>query len=202
MSFPNDAILSWHVDWSPTSSGTSHHFCIRAVVTVPGDPNSDNKRVLSNFGNVQVAFARFKDFTILRRHLDLRLPRKIDLIAVPRFPPEFELAIRDLQEQRTKVLKPGETSVDQLRIYHRPFNRKLTGTEEPKHDEGKEEPCPCSAPLKQELREPDLSGFYPVDPRTLPPGLKDVPMVTLVHRSEGQVIGGVTLMLSIEEKGK
>jgi len=193
---------AWSVDWSPSPSGMSNHFCIRAVVTVPGDPNVDNKRVLSNFGNVQVGFARFKDFTILRRHLDLRLPRKIELLAVPRFPPEFELATRDLQEQRVKVLKPGETSVDQLRIYHRPFNRKLTDTQLPNHGEGKEDPCPCSAPLRQELKEPDPAGFYPVDPRTLPPGLKkDTPMVTLVHRADGQVIGGVTLMLSVEEKG-
>jgi len=63
----------------------SHHFCVRAIVTVPGDPNTDNKRVQSNFGNVQVSFRGFRDFSIVRRHLDLEAVRNVELIVVPRF---------------------------------------------------------------------------------------------------------------------
>jgi hypothetical protein len=191
---------AWSVDWSPVSSGISNHFCIRAIVTVASDPNTDNKRVLSNFGNVVVRFRGFYDLSILRRHLDLEQVRNVELIAVPRFQQQFELAARDLREQRVKTLKPGETSVDELRICHRPVRGKITKTPLPKRGKGKEQLCPCAAPLPQQLREPDPSGHYPVDERTLPPGLKNKPMVTLIHRADGQVIGGVTLMLSIEEQ--
>jgi hypothetical protein len=200
LSLAQGASNVWSVDWAPAPSGMSHHFCVRAIVTVSGDPNTDNKRVLSNFGNVQVSFRGFRDFSILRRHLDLERVRNIELFAVPRFRQQFELAARDLREQRVKTLKPGEISVDELRIYHRPVQGEITRTSLPRRRKSKEPPCPCAAPLPQLGQEPDLSGDYPVDPRTLPPGLADKPMVTLVHRADGQVIGGVTLMLSVDEK--
>ena len=200
LSLAQGASNAWSVDWSPAPSGMSQHFCVRAIVTVPGDPNTDNKRVQSNFGNVQVSFRGFRDVTIVRRHLDLEKVRNVELIAVPRFHHQFELATRDLREQRVKALKPSEISIDELRIYHRPVKGEITKTPLPKRGKGKEMPCVCAAPLPQRLHEPDLSRHYAVDPRTLPPGLDDKPMMTLVHRVDGQVIGGVTLMLSLEEK--
>jgi hypothetical protein len=189
---------AWHVDWSPVPSGASSHFCVRAVVTAPGDPNTDNKRVQSNFGNVVVAFRHATDLTLVRRHLDRELPRRVELLAVPRFERQFELAPRDLQEQRVKLLRPEESCIDELRIYHRPLSRIGNQTRRP-NGRGKNADCPCSAPLPQNLQRPDPTGDYPADPRTLPPGVAGKPMVTLVYRADGQVIGGVTLMLSLED---
>jgi hypothetical protein len=190
----------WSVDWSPVASGTSHHFCVRAVVSVPGDPNTDNKRVLSNFGNVQMPFGGFFDLVWLRRNV-LRDPEgPVTLTVVPRFRHQFEIAPRDLVEQRAKRLRPGEAAVDELRIYHRPKNQEVTHTPVPKQVKGRKSPCACAAPLVLNRREPDPTGDYPPDPRTLPPGVDGKPMLTLVHRADGVAIGGITVMLTPDKR--
>jgi len=190
----------WSVDWAPVSSGTSHHFCVRAIVTVPGDPNTDNKRVLSNFGNVQMPFGGFFDIVWWRRNLLLDPEGPVTLTVVPRFNHQFEIAPRDLAEQRAKMLRPGEAAVDELRIYHRPKKQEITRTPVAKPTKGRKLPCSCAAPVILHRREPDPTGDYPVDPRTLPPGVGDRPMVTLVHRADGVAIGGITVMLTPEKR--
>jgi hypothetical protein len=201
LSLAAGASNAWSVDWAPVPAGASQHFCVRAVVTVPGDPNTDNKRVVSNFGNVLMPFGGFNDVVWLRRHLWREGERAVTLSVVPRFGHQFELAPRDLKEQRVKRLRAGEAALDQLRIYHQPTRNDVsrTAAERPRKD-GDKDPCPCAGPAKANGREPDPAGDYPPDPRTLPPGLEGKPMVTLVHKSEGQVIGGVTLMLTIADK--
>jgi hypothetical protein len=189
---------AWSVDWAPVQAGASQHFCVRAVVTVPGDPNTDNKRVVSNFGNVQVQFGGFIDVAWLRRHAMRDGLREVSLSVVPRFAHQFELAPRDLEEQRVKRLKPDEAVVDLLRVYHRPSRADVTRTAAARPSKDKD-PCPCAGPARASGREPDPTGDYPVDARTLPPGLEGKPMVTLVHRTDGQVIGGITLMLTVEK---
>src|SRR5262249_11673238 len=43
------------VDWAPVDDGTHHpHWCVKAKVTVAGDPNADNKMAFRNFANVVV----------------------------------------------------------------------------------------------------------------------------------------------------
>jgi len=83
------ASQDWTVNWSPSPSGASEHFCIRAVVTIPGDPNTDNKRVLSNFGKVKVKPGGFIDIALVRRHL-YPVPKPVTLRVVPRLSPEFQ----------------------------------------------------------------------------------------------------------------
>ena len=42
LSVPQSSSATFVVPWSPAPSGASHHFCIRAIVTSSGDPNTDN----------------------------------------------------------------------------------------------------------------------------------------------------------------
>jgi hypothetical protein len=190
------ATNQWSVNWSPVPSGASHHFCIRAIVTAPGDPNTDNKRVLSNFGNVVVKYGGFVDIALLRRNIDLLLERRIELSVIPRLSPDLELAGRDLLQERSRVLEPGQTSRDLIRVRHTPGVRQLV------HDEGSmrsAEPCPPSAPPIR--TSPDPWGHYPPDPRTLPPGVEGRPMITIAHLVDGLPTGGVTVLVTVENDG-
>ena len=54
LSLPMDGSNQWRVDWSPISCSGGDRFCVRAIVTVPGDPNTDNKRALSIFGGARI----------------------------------------------------------------------------------------------------------------------------------------------------
>lgn len=179
----------WQVDWSPSPSGGSDHFCIRAVVTAPGDPNTDNKRVLSNFGSVVVHPGGWVDLTILRRNVSERLA-EVDTVVVPRLPHGLELALRDLRSGRAQELKPGAVSLDRIRLTHLGETIPRQGTD-PRRFQGGEG---CRVPLREEV--PDVRGHYPTDPRALPPGVADMPLVTVAHRQDGLVTGGVTLMVT------
>lgn len=189
----------WTVDWSPAPSGSSHHFCIRAIVNVPGDPNTDNKRVLSNFGNVQVAFGGFIDLPIWRRNLR-RLRERIELSVIPRnLPSGCELSGRDLHHQRYADLNPGEAILDTLRI-HYPQEENRPATQD---DCGEREiDCPCKAPVRAAAQRPDPAGNYPTDPRSLPPGLVGKPLITVVHLINGLPQGGATFFVDIKGKKK
>jgi hypothetical protein len=190
---------NWSVDWSPVPSGLSSHFCVRAVVTVPGDPNTDNKRVLSNFGNVHVRFRSSADLSILRRNLRLERLSEIELILVNRLTAEFQPAPRDLATQAVRVLKPGEVQVDLLRLYHRPQAGKMT-QDKPRKDRerGEEAECACAAPLPRLELRPDPLGHYATDERALPPGIAGKPLVTLAHLVDGIPQGGVTFMVTLD----
>jgi hypothetical protein len=192
LSLTAGATGQWVVDWSPVPSGASHHFCIRAVVTVPSDPNGDNKRVLSNFGNVHVKFAKFTDISILRRLLAIDPAGPVELSVVPRLGPEFAVAARDLLAQRVRHLEPGETARDVIRITHIPLRGQLAHREPKLLDD--EHVCNCAeVPIR-----PDPQGYYRPDPDSLPPGIADRPMITLVHSVRGLAIGGVTLLVTVD----
>src|SRR5262249_49958027 len=105
------------VDWSPAPSGASQHFCIRAIVSSP-DANVDNKRVLSNFGNVQMNFGKFTDLVLIRRNI-FDFPEEVSLRVVRRMGQEIEISPRDLLNLESITLKPGETFRDTIRISHR-----------------------------------------------------------------------------------
>ena len=192
LSLAAGATGQWVVDWSPVPSGASHHFCIHAVVTVPGDPNSDNKRVLSNFGNVHVKFAKFVDISIVRRLLAIDPAGPVELSVVPRLGPDLGIAARDLLAQRVRHLEPGETARDVIRILHAPIRERIAHRHPKLHDT--HHACNCAGVPTQ----PDPRGHYPTDPRALPPGIADRPMITLVHSVRGLAIGGVTLLVTVD----
>jgi hypothetical protein len=182
----------WVVDWSPSPSGTSNHFCIRAIVTVPGDPNTDNKRVLSNFGNVTVKPGKFVDIRLIRHAIE-RYPQRVILQVVPRLTQDFELSLRDLREQRVKDLKPGESSLDEIRLTHRKLRQHIVHD-----DDHHQEPGNCVVKARRLEQTPDPRGNYKTDPRALPPGVAGKPMVTVVHEAEGLALGGVSFMVTLD----
>jgi hypothetical protein len=178
------------VDWSPVPSGTSSHFCIRAVVSAPGDPNTDNKRVLSNFGNVRVRFRGFADLSVLRRNVLDRIG-PITTRVVPRLSPEIQIETRDLKRLDSVPLAPGDEAVDTLRLTH----RELTDVFEHRHED-----LDVGEPFRFLPQAPDARGHYPVDERTLPPGIAGRPMVTIVHEVNGVALGGVTYLVTVEDE--
>jgi len=175
------------VDWAPVPSGLSEHFCIRAVVSVPGDANTDNKRVLSNFGNVQAPFGGRIDITLIRRNIIDRIG-PVTMRVIPRLTPDLMIEPRDLTRLEVVDLKAGEISIDTLGITH----RKVTGV--------------SGVPLEHHggemrLRVPDARRFYEADPRTLPPGIEGRPMLTVVHEVDGLALGGFTYLVTVIEGG-
>lgn len=183
------------VDWSPSPSGSSSHFCVRAIVTVPGDPNTDNKRVLSNFGNVVVKPGGFIDIAMIRRAID-RTPQKIILRAVPRLTPDLEISLRDLTERQALLLKPGETALDLIRVTHRKLKAHVVHEHEPENHSPY-----ANLTVKRIEQTPDPRGHYRTDPRALPPGVADRPMLTIVHEVNGLPQGGATFLITLD-KGK
>lgn len=167
----------WAVDWAPVPMGTSHHFCIRAVVTVPGDPNADNKRCLSNFGNVITA-APYIDLPLMRRAHGLFRDVRVEVI--PRTHGRWAVSAADLRHANQATFQRGEKVVDTFRL------RKLERLTQ--HTAGR---------MKSPAREmrPDPFGHYPTDPRALPPGLEGMPMVTITHVVNGRAVGGFTWVI-------
>lgn len=181
----------WVVNWSPAPSGTSNHFCVRAVVSSPGDPNTDNKRVLSNFGNVVMPFRKFFDLEILRRNiLDDRV--EITTRVIPRLREDVRIEPRDLKRLERTTLAPGDEVVDTIRLTHRPVEGIL---------EHRGEPDGYLGGARRVLREgPDPYGHYPARPETLPPGIEGQPMITVVHEVEGLPLGGITYLVTVGEE--
>jgi hypothetical protein len=172
----------------------SHHFCIRAVVTAPGDPNTDNKRVLSNFGNIQVKFGRFVDIDLIRRNIDLIHPHEVRLDVIPRLAPGLEISSAAVAQAKT-MLEPGEARREKIRLVHRPLQDvyQHRPIETVRHDD------PCGEMPRLDLQ-PDPLGRYAIDDRTLPPGLssKTHSFVTLVQSVGGLPQGGVTLLVQLQ----
>jgi hypothetical protein len=192
LDLPAGASEDWTVNWSPVPSGMSQHFCVRAVVSVPGDPNSDNKRVLSNFGNVVLPFRRFVDLDLLRRNiLDAEIP--ITLRVIPRLASDVRVEPRDLKRLEKITVAPGDEAIETIRLAHRP----LAEVFEHQHEDGP------GAGTRRALRQtPDPRGHYPADEETLPPGLAGQPMITVVHEANGLPLGGVTYLVTVEGEGK
>jgi len=183
----------WTVDWSPAPSGMSKHFCIRAIISVPGDPNSDNKRVLSNFGNVVTRYGKAIDVSLVRRN-PFDKPIVIRQQIVPRFGPDFEIYTRDINENKAELLQPHEIRTDTLRIRH----KELKSHYSHRHNL-KEEKKSCHEYIRRLEISPDPTGNYPTDPRSLPPGVEGRPMLTVVHEVDGLPTGGVSFLVNVEK---
>ena len=181
---------TWSVNWAPVPAGASHHFCVRVVVTVPGDPNTDNKRMLSNFSNLHAYAYHHLDLSLLRRAVLGRTDVGVHLI--PRAGGRWFVSAEDLA--RTERIAPaqGRPVVDQLRIRR----RESLDAAAPAGREGEAavDDCGCSKALRSArvARRPDPQGHYPTDPRALPPGVGDAPLFTVAHVVDGRVVGGFT----------
>jgi peptidoglycan hydrolase-like protein with peptidoglycan-binding domain len=178
LTLPPGTSKDWVVRWSPTPAAGSTHFCIRVVVTAPGDPNTDNKRALSNFGVVRIRPLGRIDLPILRAN-PFPIPRPITLRVIPRLPSELRLSPRDLQRE-TVVLQPGESVHEALRVEHRRIV------------------APPGGVVPPPILRPDPLAMYPTDARALPPGIAGRPMITVVNEVEGALIGGFTFLVGFE----
>jgi hypothetical protein len=180
----------WTVDWSPLPSGLSKHFCVRAIVTVPGDPNTDNKRLLSNFFKVIVAPGKFVDIKVLRRN-PFPVHKLVSLHVVSRLPREFKVSLYDIKERGVIDIRPGESVVDVLRIEH---------TKVAHHFDFGDGRKPFNfEPIKRTQIRPDPLGTYKTDSRALPPGVARQPMVTVFYEVDGRPIGGMTVLVGTEK---
>jgi hypothetical protein len=166
------------VDWAPANDGTDHdHWCVKARVTAPGDPNTDNKLVLSNFSNVIVdtdsdLFVRFADLLGDLRWI-ARGPRWIvDVIGRPEQPEPRPCPVRREACGGALVADVPERSA-WLTL------RARRGQTEPWDD------------LRVEAS-PRPDTYYPVDRRTLPPGVDPEQLVTVAQVVQGEVVGGIT----------
>lgn len=186
----------WSVDWAPAPSGGSHHFCVRAAVTVPGDPNTDNKRVLSNFGNV-IAAGPYFDLPLLRRIPWVYEELNIDVI--PRTYKKWFVSAVDRILASRKLVRRGEEVVDIFRIRHRSdlITQKQGTIKADPQFALKTRYASIAGASRIEAR-PDPFGHYPTDPRALPPGLENVPLITVAHIVDGKPEGGFTF--AIREK--
>jgi hypothetical protein len=189
LSLAAGASNNWSVDWSPIPDGTSKHFCVRAIVTVAGDPNTDNKRVLSNFGNV-VTSGPFIDISLIRRNI-IDLPLPIRLRVIPRLPSNYTVSGVDVKRQELMLMQPGEIHFDEIRIYKSDAKESTINHDE--HLDALHHRGVLNPKLKAH---PSRQGLHPTDTDSLPPGVAGRPMVTVVHEVDGLAIGGVTFLIS------
>lgn len=191
----------WSVDWAPVPSGTSKHFCVRAIVTVPGDPNIDNKRCLNNFGNVIVG-SGFLDLILLRPVVHAR--QDVKTLVIPRTNGRYLVSKVDIARTNATPLRIGSDVVDVLRVRRMNIEKRI--------QQDHEEPLDCAELLKRRLnvarpgqtrleRMPDPHGHYPTNPRALPPGMEDADLITVAHVVDGEVVGGFTWAIGEKDGG-
>lgn len=183
------ATNTWSVNWAPVPSGASHHFCVRVAVTVPGDPNTDNKRLLSNFSNLHAYAYHHFDLSLLRRAV---ASSNVHVHLIPRTGGRWFVSAEDLARAERTPAAPGRPVLDEFRIRRRARLAAPT----PTVDEGRPavDECGCrkTVPSVRGSRSPDPFGHYPTDPRALPPGVGDAPLITVAHVENGRVVGGFT----------
>jgi hypothetical protein len=172
----------WVMNWSPKPSGNSTHFCVRVVLTVPGDPNTDNKRCISNFTAVTLKPKQFQDISLTLQSLIKKFPQAV-LSVVPRLGTRRDLVISERDVQRLQLGKLD--GLASLRISQVADGAWARGAQQP-------------TALPDGPLFPDLARHYPIQATTLPPGLADKPMVTIAAIHQGVVVGGVTLMIEVE----
>lgn len=171
----------WSVDWAPAPSGSSNHFCVRAIVTVPNDPNINNKRCLSNFGNV--IMDSFTDLALVRRaYLDRY--EDVKVLVIPRTHGRFVVSKLDLDRINKTPVKVGSEVTDLLRVRRMDILERV-------------ERVPGQSHLE---RLPDSRGHYPTDPRCLPPGMEKADLITIAHVVDGRPIGGFTWAIHSKRK--
>ena len=192
LSLGPQASNQWSVDWAPVPSGSSNHFCIRAVVTVPGDPNTDNKRCVSNFGNVVAG--GFADLSLIRRFADLS--GKVNVLVIPRTRGKYAVSLADLARINARRVEQGAEITDVLRV--RRLNVADRKEKQPVDRPEEHGDCKCAGHSRLE-RVPDPQGHYPTDPRALPPRVGEADLITVAHSVDGKLIGGFTWAIRSEE---
>jgi 5-hydroxyisourate hydrolase-like protein (transthyretin family) len=185
---------TFQVDWSPTPSGGSNHFCVRAVVTSPDCTNTDNKRVLSNFGNVKVRlFDRFDLLLVLER---LRhWPEPLVSRVVSRIPPALATELKvEAPHKLTHELEHDELKVSRVRMSLKPVSKRHTSRSLPSREKLMETRSRMSKVIQQHQQ----GNYPPAD--ALPPGVYGQPLVTVAVTADGEPVGGFTAALWVDDE--
>ena len=203
------------VNWAPADDGSGDpHWCVKALVTSPGDPNTDNKMALSNFTSVVTALPPSPD---------------IDPDAVAQNAGNLD-ADGDMpagqREQHSPwshlVRMPEQAEEVELQVVSRGARWSIQVEETPEAPRARRKaPCPVARPVdppiapppkrlgwarlalhqpassrpydrRSRLTRPRRDEHYPVNPDTLPPGVDPEDLVTVVHVIDGEAVGGVT----------
>jgi len=172
------------VNWAPVDDGTNHpHWCVKVEVTAPGDPNTDNKLALSNFGNVHAGTGDVLD--VLLRYPEVWQAGRLDI--VPRGPKWTFAAERVPRPSKTGVVTShcacGPAIVAVIPDRAALATVRLRAAELVPWDRATRLPAPVEGT------------YYPVDPASLPPGVESDHLVTVAHWVDGHVVGGVTYEL-------
>jgi hypothetical protein len=173
------------VDWAPVDDGTHHpHWCVKALVTVTGDPNTDNKMAFRNFDNVIVG-APDSGLDALIRFDEWRTGDRIQLIPRGR---ELTLELANPEVFPKPRPRDCEPDVGQRMIHGVPLDMVFARL---KAVEAELSEWDGNSTLEPQ----DTGAFYPVDERTLPPGVSSSEIVTLAHVRNGRPVGGVSYRL-------
>lgn len=180
------AVQWFEVNWAPVDDGTHHeHWCVKVKVTAPGEPNTDNKLVLSNFGHVVAADP---DVRIL-----IWVPRvykKFVIWPIPRGP---RWTVRVPQQFASVVTGRPLTLVS----FRRP-SAPAAGCQPARLRAIEAKFVVWDGKARTAAPRPEL--YYPVAARTLPPGVKSEELVTVAHVVDGQIVGGVTYSIGPRRK--
>ena len=160
-------------------------------MTVLGDPNPDNKVVLSNFGNVIVPPDGDTDiFNLLLRYPDSI--HSLDMIVLPRGAKWTATLPKDIHIDFVKNRKTEcSPCYCKMRLVAAIPNRsalvavKMTTMDKTKRFDG-----------KSGLLKPRPNEYYPVPKETLPPGADPESLVTVAYRVDGEIVGGISYQVT------
>lgn len=177
------------VDWAPVDDGTHHpHWCVKALVSATGDPNPDNKMVLSNFGHVIVP-GEGDRFDLLIRYLGDSARREIFVAphgGARTLRVEETIGLNEKERREAEPCWCDRTGTTILPIPNRAAMAKLAVSQD----------GPLRAWDEREREHRPTEGvYYPIDPLTLPPGVDSEELVTVAYREDGVIRGGVTYRL-------
>ena len=167
------------VNWAPVDDGTHHpHWCVKVKVTVPGEPNIDNKMCFSNFGNVTTP-GEGDEVRILVRMLESY--GNSELMVIPHGPlytfeaPKlpngsgiYKCKCNCNDQQLMLPTRAIRTNMKVLERKLKPWDRQTRSLK----------------PLQEY--------YYHVKTNTLPPGVDPKSLVTVVELTDGEVMGGIT----------
>jgi len=177
------------VDWCPLDDGTHHeHWCVKVRVTCPTDPNGDNKMAFRNFNNVSVPSP---DFDALFRYA--RWTDSDKIFIVPR-DKSWTLDLPDPETLPKAVAKGTDYALASHRITHGvPYDLTFAKLRLKRVDLKQWDGKTTLAPHQSNV-------FYPVDERTLPPGVRSNEIVTVAHVRDGRPFGGVSYRIAQSAK--
>jgi hypothetical protein len=171
---PAQSASVFSVNWAPTPLLETGAYSLRVVVTVPGDPNTDDKRCLSNLAVATAADGQV-EVGLLRRAF--RAQEEVQVVVIPRGHGGFSATHAELRRINKHRVTVASERVDRLRL------RRHGGRT---RRENRFQPSSPQSPF------PDPLTYYPVHPDTLPPGFAERNLVTVAHLVEGRVVGGFT----------